>query len=107
MTLIGRVIRAIIGNFSAQLVILCDGNSSFRACAIVPCNWFRQYYLNGSDACKVRSESGIIEITSYEYDGLKILAEEAVTTGNSTDTYAYEYDDYGYRSKITAEGTED
>ena len=31
------------------------------------------YYLDGSDACKVRSESGIIETTSYEYDGLKRL----------------------------------
>ena len=55
------------------------------------------YYLDGSDACKVRNENGIIETTSYDYDGLKRLTEEAVTTGNSTDTYAYEYDDYGNR----------
>ena len=66
------------------------------------------YYLDGSDACKVRSESGIIETTSYEYDGLKRLTEEAVKVGNNlTDTYSYEYDDYGNRSKMTAEGTED
>ena len=64
------------------------------------------YYLDGSDACKVRKESGIIETTEYEYDGLKRLTEEAVTTGSSTDTYAYEYDDYGNRSKMTATGSE-
>ena len=66
------------------------------------------YYLDGSDACKVRNESGIIESTSYEYDGLKRLTEESVKVGNNTtDTYAYEYDDYGNRSKMTATGTED
>ncbi len=66
------------------------------------------YYLDGSDACKVRNESGIIESTSYEYDGLKRLTEESVKVGNNTtDTYAYEYDDYGNRSKMTAVGTED
>lgn len=44
----------------------------------------------------------------YEYDGLKRLTEEAVQVGNNTtDTYAYEYDDYGNRSKMTASGTED
>ena len=64
------------------------------------------YYLDGSDACKVRSENGIIETTSYEYDSLKRLVEESVTTGNSTDTYTYEYDDYGNRSKMTAVGSE-
>ena len=64
------------------------------------------YYLDGSDACKVRSESGIIETTSYEYDGLKRLTEESVAIGNSTDAYSYEYDDYGNRSKMTATGTE-
>lgn len=66
------------------------------------------YYLDGSDACKVRNESGIIESTSYEYDGLKRLTEESVKVGNNTtDTYAYEYDDYGNRSKMTATGSED
>ena len=66
------------------------------------------YYLDGSDACKIHNESGIIETTSYEYDGLKRLTEEAVKIGNNTtDTYSYEYDDYGNRSKMTAEGTED
>ena len=64
------------------------------------------YYLDGSDACKVRSENGIIETTSYEYDGLKRLTEESVAIGNSTDTYSYEYDDYGNRSKMTAAGSE-
>ena len=64
------------------------------------------YYLDGSDACKVRSENGIIETTEYEYDGLKRLTEESVAIGNSTDTYAYEYDDYGNRSKMTATGSE-
>ncbi|MCU6720827.1 DUF6531 domain-containing protein, partial [Porcipelethomonas ammoniilytica] len=44
------------------------------------------YYLDGSDACKKTTENGIIETTEYEYDGLKRLTEEAVTTGNSTDT---------------------
>lgn len=65
------------------------------------------YYLDGSDACKVRTENGIIESTSYEYDGLKRLTEESVAVGdNTTDTYTYEYDDYGNRSKMTASGTE-
>ena len=36
------------------------------------------YYLDGSDACKVRNENGIIETTEYEYDGLKRLTEESV-----------------------------
>ncbi len=66
------------------------------------------YYLDGSDACKVRNENGIIETTEYEYDGLKRLTEESVKVGsNTTDTYSYEYDDYGNRSKMTATGTED
>jgi len=65
------------------------------------------YYLDGSDACKVRSENGIIEKTEYEYDGLKRLTEESVKVGdNTTDTYSYEYDDYGNRSKMTAAGSE-
>ncbi len=66
------------------------------------------YYLDGSDACKKRNEGGIIETTEYEYDGLKRLEEESVKVGNNTtDTYSYEYDDYGNRSKMTATGTED
>lgn len=64
------------------------------------------YYLDGSDACKVRNENGIIETTEYEYDSLKRLVEESVTIGNNTDTYSYEYDDYGNRSKMTADGSE-
>ena len=63
--------------------------------------------LDGSDACKVTEENGIIETTEYEYDGLKRLTNEEVKKGNTTDTYAYEYDDYGNRSKMTATGTED
>ena len=65
------------------------------------------YYLDGSDACKVTEENGIIETTEYEYDGLKRLTNEAVKKGSNTDTYSYEYDDYGNRSKMTATGTED
>ncbi|MDE6677995.1 MAG: hypothetical protein K2K02_03040, partial [Ruminococcus sp.] len=66
------------------------------------------YYLDGSDACKVRNENGIIETTEYEYDGLKRLTEESVKVGNNTtDTYKYEYDDYSNRSKMTASGSED
>ena len=65
------------------------------------------YYLDGSDACKKTTENGIIETTEYEYDGLKRLTNEAVKKGNNTDTYSYEYDDYGNRSKMTATGTED
>lgn len=65
------------------------------------------YYLDGSDACKVRSENDIIETTSYEYDGLKRLTEESVSSqNNTTNTYSYEYDDYGNRSKMTATGSE-
>ena len=64
------------------------------------------YYLDGSDACKVTEENGIIETTEYEYDGLKRLTNEEVKKGNTTDTYAYEYDDYGNRSKMTATGSE-
>ncbi len=63
------------------------------------------YYLDGSDACKKRIENGVTEVTSYEYDGLKRLTQESVTTGNSTDTYSYEYDDYGNRAKMTATGS--
>ena len=65
------------------------------------------YYLDGSDACKKTTENGIIETTEYEYDGLKRLTNEEVKKGNNTDTYSYEYDDYGNRSKMTATGTED
>ena len=66
------------------------------------------YYLDGSDACKVTEENGIIETTEYEYDGLKRLTEESVKVGNKTsDTYSYEYDDYGNRSKMTATGSEE
>ena len=65
------------------------------------------YYLDGSDACKVTEENGIIETTEYEYDGLKRLTNEEVKKGNTTDTYAYEYDDYGNRSKMTATGSEE
>ncbi len=64
------------------------------------------YYLDGSDSCKTRTENGIIETTSYEYDGLKRLTEESVTTGSTTDTYAYEYDDYGNRIEMTVTGSE-
>ena len=65
------------------------------------------YYLDGSDACKVTEENGIIETTEYEYDGLKRLTNEAVKKGSNTDTYSYEYDDYGNRSKMTATGSEE
>jgi YD repeat-containing protein len=65
------------------------------------------YYLDGSDACKIRSESGIIETTSYEYDSLKRLVQESIAVGgNTTDTYSYEYDDYDNRSQMTVSGTE-
>lgn len=64
------------------------------------------YYLDGSDSCKTRTENGIIETTSYEYDGLKRLTKESVTTGSTTDTYAYEYDDYGNRIEMTVTGSE-
>ena len=64
------------------------------------------YYLDGSDACKKTTENGIIETTEYEYDGLKRLTQESVAKGNNTDTYSYEYDDYGNRSKMTAAGSE-
>jgi len=42
------------------------------------------YYLDGSDACKMRNENGIIETTEYEYDGLKRLTEESVKVGKNT-----------------------
>ena len=65
------------------------------------------YYLDGSDACKVRNENGIIETTSYDYDGLKRLTKESISNGKIADTYAYEYDDYGNRSKMVANGSEE
>ena len=65
------------------------------------------YYLDGSDACKVRNENGIIETTSYDYDGLKRLTKESISNGKTADTYAYEYDDYGNRSKMVANGSEE
>ena len=65
-------------------------------------------YISFKDACKVTDENGIIETTEYEYDGLKRLTEESVKVGgNTTDSYSYEYDDYGNRSKMTVSGTED
>ena len=65
------------------------------------------YYLDGSDACKVRNENGIIETTSYDYDGLKRLTKESISNGKTADTYSYEYDDYGNRSKMVANGSEE
>ena len=65
------------------------------------------YYLDGSDACKVRNENGIIETTSYDYDGLKRLTRESISNGKTADTYSYEYDDYGNRSKMVANGSEE
>ena len=66
------------------------------------------YYLDGSDACKIRKENGIIETTSYEYDGLKRLTKESVLNGSrAVNTYSYEYDDYGNRSKMVSSGTAD
>ena len=65
------------------------------------------YNLDGSDYCKIRTEGGIIEETTYEYDGLRRLVGESVAVNdNVTDTYSYEYDDYGNRSRMTATGTE-
>lgn len=65
------------------------------------------YYLDGSDASKTRTENGVIETTSYEYDALKRLVEESVAVGNkTTDTYSYEYDDYDNCSQMTVSGTE-
>ena len=64
------------------------------------------YYLDGSDACKTRTENGIMEVTSYEYDSLKRLTSESVTTGGTTDTYTYKYDDYGNRAEMTVTGSE-
>ena len=65
------------------------------------------YYLDGSDACKVRNENGTIETTSYDYDGLKRLTRESISNGKTADTYSYEYDDYGNRSKMVANGSEE
>ena len=65
------------------------------------------YYLDGSDACKVRNENGTIETTSYDYDGLKRLTKESISNGKTADTYSYEYDDYGNRSKMVANGSEE
>ena len=65
------------------------------------------YYLDGSDACKVRNENGTIETTSYDYDGLKRLTKEFIYNGKTADTYSYEYDDYGNRSKMVANGSEE
>ena len=65
------------------------------------------YYLDGSDACKVRNENGTIETTSYDYDGLKRLTKEFISNGKTADTYSYEYDDYGNRSKMVANGSEE
>ncbi|MCD7811589.1 MAG: DUF6531 domain-containing protein [Ruminococcus sp.] len=66
------------------------------------------YFLDGSDACKVRTENGIIEETTYAYDSLRRLVTESVSTGGTiTDTYTYEYDDYSNRIQMTASGTED
>ena len=65
------------------------------------------YNLDGSDYCKIRTEGGIIEETSYGYDGLnRLISESVAVNDNVTDTYSYEYDDYGNRSRMTASGTE-
>ena len=62
------------------------------------------YYLNGSDSCKTRTESGIIETTSYEYDGLGRLVTETETIGDNVNTMSYSYDRYSNRSQMVVTG---
>lgn len=65
------------------------------------------YYLDGSDACKKYTENGIIEQTSYTYDGFGRLKTEAEGNGTVTrNTLSYSYDDYGNRINMESEGTE-
>ena len=65
------------------------------------------YYLDGSDACKTRTESGIIETTSYDYDRMGRLVSESEVNGNISNNISYEYDDYSNRSQMTVSGEED
>lgn len=64
------------------------------------------YYLNGSDSCKIRTESGIIETTSYEYDDLGRLVTETETIGDNVNTMSYSYDRYSNRSQMIVTGEE-
>ncbi len=50
------------------------------------------YYFDGSDACKKRTEDGIMEITSYEYDdyGNRV---KMTATGSANYTTVYDYAD--------------
>lgn len=65
-----------------------------------------EYYLDGSDSCKTVSENGIIEKTSYVYNGFGQLTEEKIENGSLTDKYTYAYDDHGNRVRMTATGSE-
>lgn len=65
-----------------------------------------KYYLDGSDSCKTVSECGIIEKTSYVYNGFGQLTEEKIENGSLTDKYTYAYDDHGNRARMTATGSE-
>ena len=64
------------------------------------------YYTDGSEACKVSEENGIIETVRYDYNEFGQLSTEERTVGSLTDKYTYTYDDYGNRTKMTATGTE-
>ncbi|WP_297957826.1 polymorphic toxin-type HINT domain-containing protein [uncultured Ruminococcus sp.] len=64
-----------------------------------------KYYLDGSDSCKTVSENGIIEKTSYVYNGFGQLTEEKVENGALVDKYDYTYDDFGNRVRMAATGT--
>ena len=65
-----------------------------------------KYYLDGSDSCKTVSENGIIEKTSYVYNGFGQITEEKIENGSLTDKYNYAYDDFGNRIRMTATGSD-
>lgn len=85
-----------LGNYIASLVNK-KGNSTIS-------KYDYTYYLDGSDACKTRTESDIIEKTSYKYDRMGRLISESEVNGNINNTIKYSYDDYSNRSKMTVTG---
>ena len=59
------------------------------------------YYLSGN--VKTITENGTT-LKSYVYDRLGRLTSETITEGNDTDSYVYEYDSKGNRTKLTHNG---
>lgn len=67
-------------------------------------NYHYTYYLDGSDAQKTSVVNGVESTTAYTYDGIRRLATETVTNGNTETVYSYTYDQFGNRASMTVSG---